>query len=176
MDIYRQSCLLVVAALIRRGEEVLLVEQQWPDAPAPAWSLPGGRVEANEALTEALIREVHEETGLTVINPGRLLYTLQYHNPIKGTQSLNFVFDVAEWAGELQVADPDNFILRAEFYPPPQAIETLENHLPWRVMREPIVAHLRGAAQPGTVWVYRRQGEGGEALIAPLNGLERMKT
>jgi 8-oxo-dGTP diphosphatase len=30
------------------------------------WSIPGGRVEAGETLSEALRREVHEETGIEV--------------------------------------------------------------------------------------------------------------
>jgi ADP-ribose pyrophosphatase YjhB (NUDIX family) len=29
------------------------------------WSVPGGRVEAGESLTSAVVRELHEETGLT---------------------------------------------------------------------------------------------------------------
>ena len=36
------------------------------------WSIPGGRVEAGERLTDALVREVREETGLEVV-PGRFL-------------------------------------------------------------------------------------------------------
>ena len=155
----------IVAALIRKGDEVLLLEQQGPDDPAPSWSLPGGRVEDGELLTEALAREVREETGLEVVDPGRLLYILQHARPQENSQTLAFVFDVAKWTGDLRIADPDNIVLSAHFLPSHKAIEKLETHLPWRTMREPIVAHLRGEAPPGAVWLYRQ-----EEFIARLNG------
>lgn len=56
---------LAVSAAIFRGPEVLLVRR----AHAPAkgrYSLPGGRVEFGESLAQALIREVAEETGLSI--------------------------------------------------------------------------------------------------------------
>jgi len=55
---------LVAAALIRHNGDILLVQQQGADDPIPVWSLPGGVVEAGELLTEAVAREVREETGL----------------------------------------------------------------------------------------------------------------
>jgi 8-oxo-dGTP diphosphatase len=61
---------LAVSAAILRDGRILLVRR----ARAPGrdlFSLPGGVVEAGETLAEAVIREVHEETGLTV-EPVRL--------------------------------------------------------------------------------------------------------
>jgi len=56
---------LAVSAAIIRGDRILLARR----ARGPAlgiWTLPGGVVETGETLTEALIREVAEETGMTV--------------------------------------------------------------------------------------------------------------
>ena len=155
---------LVVAALIRKGNEVLLVLQQGPDDPAPSWAPPGGVVEPGELLTEALIREVREETGLEVLEIGPLLYAVQHPGSAEGPQTLAFVFAVARWRGELRLADPDNLILGARFLPLAEAIAKLEC-LPWRAMREPILAYLRGEAGHGAVWMYRT-GAAGEAELA----------
>ncbi len=62
---YPQQPLVGVAAVIFKGEEVLLVRRGQEPAKG-VWSLPGGLVELGEGLEQALKREVQEETGLTV--------------------------------------------------------------------------------------------------------------
>lgn len=46
----------------KQSNRVLLVKNK----NHPTWSFPGGRVEVNETLQEAAVREVYEETGYTV--------------------------------------------------------------------------------------------------------------
>lgn len=62
---YPQRPYLAVSAAIIRNGKVLIVRR----AQSPAlnlYTLPGGTVELGEALTDAVIREVREETALTI--------------------------------------------------------------------------------------------------------------
>lgn len=156
----------IVAALIRQGDDVLLVRQQGSSDPTASWALPGGGGEPGELLTEALAREVREETGLTVRNPGRLIYVAQLDNPPEGYQSTTFVFEIGAWEGEPRVSDPDGLVQAARFMPVAEAVARLER-LPWRVMREPIVAHLRGDVAPGAMWFYRH-ADGEDRMVTLL--------
>ena len=54
---------VAVGAIVRRADELLLVRRGRPPA-VGEWSVPGGRVEPGELLMEAVVRELHEETGL----------------------------------------------------------------------------------------------------------------
>ncbi len=62
---YPKHPLLGVGALIFDADKVLLVERGNPPLQG-FWSLPGGLVDANERLEDAVAREVLEETGLAV--------------------------------------------------------------------------------------------------------------
>jgi 8-oxo-dGTP diphosphatase len=64
--------LRVVAAVVRRGDAILVTRR--PDRPGRPgqWEFPGGKVEAGEGDADALAREIREELGCAV-EVGRLL-------------------------------------------------------------------------------------------------------
>jgi ADP-ribose pyrophosphatase YjhB (NUDIX family) len=56
--------LAVSAAIIRDGR--VLVTQRARGPALGVWTMPGGVVETGETLTEALVREIDEETGMAI--------------------------------------------------------------------------------------------------------------
>lgn len=87
---------LTVLCLIYRDDEVLLqnrVKADWQ-----GYALPGGHVEPGESFVEAVIREMKEETGLTIYNP-ELCGLKQF--PIDGGRYVVFLFKTNSFEGEL---------------------------------------------------------------------------
>jgi len=62
---YPQRPYLAVSAAIIRGGKVLVVRRA-RRPPLNLYTLPGGAVELGEPLTDAIVREVREETSLSV--------------------------------------------------------------------------------------------------------------
>lgn len=87
---------LTVLCLIQNGDEYLLqdrVKEDWK-----GYTLPGGHIENGESVVDAVIREMKEETGLTVLNP-RLCGVKQF--PIKNGRYLVFLFYADRFDGEV---------------------------------------------------------------------------
>ncbi len=55
-----------MGAAVVRGGRVLAARRTSPPEAAGRWELPGGKVEPGETPEEAVVRELHEELGLTV--------------------------------------------------------------------------------------------------------------
>jgi len=92
----RESIELTNLCLLYRGNEVLL--QNRTKADWRGLTLPGGHVEPGESIVESVIREMREETGLTVINP-RLCGVKQF--PTDEGRYLVILFKSSEFTGEL---------------------------------------------------------------------------
>jgi 8-oxo-dGTP diphosphatase len=56
-----------VGVVIVKGDDVLLIRRGQPPREGE-WSIPGGRQELGETVKETAVREIMEETGLTIAN------------------------------------------------------------------------------------------------------------
>ena len=78
-------------------------------------TFPGGHIESGESLAEAMVREVFEETGLTIKNP-RLcgMYDWVYED---GIRYLVFIYKAMEFDGELKSSEEGSvrWIKKEEF-------------------------------------------------------------
>ena len=99
----RTSPARVVAGVLRRDGHVLLCHRRrdrasWPDV----WDLPGGHVDGDESMAEALVRELEEELGVQVEAPG--------HPPwmtvVAGDVEVN-LYLVDRWVGEPRNSAPE---------------------------------------------------------------------
>ena len=79
-----------MGAIITDDTGRLLLVQRGHEPEAGRWSLPGGRVKPGESDAQAVVREVHEETGLWV-EPGRLVGAVERQAPGGG------VFDISDY-------------------------------------------------------------------------------
>jgi len=91
-----------VGVICFRREDVLLIKRGKPPREGD-WSLPGGRIEAGETQTEAALRELKEETGITATLGAKVL-TLPAH--FEGTDYVLHDY-VAEWISGEPVAGDD---------------------------------------------------------------------
>ncbi len=89
----------VVAALILRGDTVLICQRRADQPMAHKWEFPGGKMEAGETAEEALRRELDEELGIRA-RIGPRVSRLRHSYRSGGAVDLQF-FLVNEYDGEL---------------------------------------------------------------------------
>ena len=66
----------------------------------PGITFPGGHVEPGESFTDSVIREVFEETGLTIENP--VLCGVKQFQSDEGARYVVFLYRADRWHGELE--------------------------------------------------------------------------
>lgn len=87
---------LTTLCLVQSEDAYLLqdrVKEDWK-----GYTLPGGHIETGESIVDAVVREIEEETGLTILNP-RLCGVKQF--PIEDGRYIVFLFRADQYEGEL---------------------------------------------------------------------------
>jgi 8-oxo-dGTP diphosphatase len=95
----------VVAALIVRENKILICQRAEDQAMPLKWEFPGGKVEHDEDLKDALHRELEEELGIDAVI-GRKIAAIQ-HNYANGASLQLYFYRVDQFKKEI-----DNRIFR----------------------------------------------------------------
>lgn len=91
-----ESVELTVLCLIHKNGRYLLqdrIKNDWK-----GYTLPGGHIEPGESIVDAVIREMQEETGLTISHP-HLCGVKQF--PLEEGRYIVFLFETEEFEGDL---------------------------------------------------------------------------
>ena len=105
--------ILTNMCMVCDGENILVEDKV--NSSYTGVTFPGGHIESGESLAEAMVREVFEETGLTIKNP-RLcgMYDWVYED---GIRYLVFIFKAMEFEGSLKSSEEGSvrWIKKEEF-------------------------------------------------------------
>lgn len=83
----------------RKGN--VLVQNKKGDRTWHGWNFPGGHVEQGEFVTPSVVREIREETGLTIENP-KLCGIKEFQKEQDGKRFIVFLYVASRFSGELR--------------------------------------------------------------------------
>lgn len=153
---------VMALGLVEDEENIALVLNRWPIG--EVWSLPGGRLEPGEALTDCVVREVQEETGLLVA-PVELACVIDAHNQVHDSHFLVHVFSCRVVTGTLRVQENDEFVTEVKWV----KRDEVARYITWPIYRDPVLAFLAGHEQK--YWLdrdaYRPEEGKGPGKAAP---------
>ncbi len=95
-----ESIELTNMCMLSDGHGNVLVQNKVNDSYWCGWNFPGGHVEPGEYITPSVIREVREETGLTIEAP-RLCGIKEFHKH-DGGRYIVFLYTADKYSGELK--------------------------------------------------------------------------
>ena len=99
-----------VCAIISENQRVLLVRRRGDDFLGGVYEFPGGTVEAGEGLSDALSRELKEETGLSLNRIGEFIGSFE-HDAENGEKTRVFTFHVEVHPPlKIRLTEHDHFV------------------------------------------------------------------
>lgn len=86
------------------GKGNVLVQNKKGGRTWHGWNFPGGHVEQGEFVTPSVVREIREETGLTLENP-KLCGIKEFQKEQDGKRFIVFLYAASRFSGELRASD-----------------------------------------------------------------------
>lgn len=90
--------------MVLDGKGNVLVQDKKNHPTWHGWNFPGGHVEKGEYVTPSVVRELQEETGLTVLNP-KLCGIKEFHKSDDGKRYIVFLYSADKFTGEIKASN-----------------------------------------------------------------------
>jgi len=124
--------LVVAVALVDTDNRILIAQRPEGKQLAGLWEFPGGKLEPGERPEETLIRELHEELGITVKEPCLAPLTFASH-AYETFHLLMPLYICRRWEGSVTALEGQSLVWarvnRLRDYPMPPADVPLVAHL-----------------------------------------------
>ena len=145
----------VAGALVEQDGLLLLVANRRRNGRLE-WTPPGGVVDPGETTTEALGREVREETGLIVDEWSSVVYEVSVDFPDRDMVLDVEVYLAESWHGEMVFDDPDGIVEDGRFVSAEEGRALLASAPTW--VDEPVGTWLAGGVGSGGRFEYLVRG------------------
>lgn len=117
------------------------------------WTPPGGVIYRGERLRDGLVREVLEETGLTVTAWAGLRYSVVVEAPELGWRLRVEAWETEAVKGDIRIEDPDGIVEEVRHVGPIDAVSLLATSPQW--VHVPVGDWLTGALRNGGAFRFR---------------------
>jgi ADP-ribose pyrophosphatase YjhB (NUDIX family) len=95
-----------VVIILRKGKKILLIRRYQTGFDDGFYACPGGGVDGNEPITNAVIREVHEELGIKIKKENlKMAHVLHSRHADRG-ECIGFFIQATAWDGEPRNMEP----------------------------------------------------------------------
>ena len=102
---HRYACCVDLHLILRRSEQILLGRRINTGFADGLYTVPAGHLENGEAVTDGLIREAAEETGVVVKASDLRFVHVMHHQTNEGRVAL--FFETWNWTGEILNNEPN---------------------------------------------------------------------
>ena len=95
-----------VTLLLRRGSEIFLIRRFNTGCEDGMYGCAGGGLDANESVTQAIIREAKEELGIELKKEHLKIVHVVHRKYTAGHDWIGFFIEASEWKGEPRNMEP----------------------------------------------------------------------